>query len=163
MFKQAALLLGNAWRYARTPVTKFILSSTGLLGLDEPLSPNHNSYASHATSHRPNGTSRRQRRELGDALGDAELECERIPDDHLGPFASSRSWDVWDICLGPFPPLSPSRNRCYIDRAAVLRPQMGVVTDTLCALNDACSRKSVILRVTPQTLLGLGGHCRGPP
>ena len=82
------------------------------------LSPNPGSRADHATSHGPNGsmdpTSRRPGGGLGDALGVAE--CERIPDNHSGPFASSRSWIVWDICLRPFPlpstPLSTPQHRC---------------------------------------------------
>ena len=78
------------------------------------LSPNPGSRAGDATSEGPNGsmdpTSRRRGGGLGDALEDAE--CERIPDNHSGPFASSRSWVVWDICLGPFPLLSTPQLRC---------------------------------------------------
>ena len=113
MFAQIVLLLENGRRYAISPITKFLLSSTGL---GEPhfrrileavqIMPRLNG-SMDPTSRRPGGG-------LGDALGVAE--CERIPDNHSGPFASSRSWIVWDICLRPFPlpstPLSTPQHCC---------------------------------------------------
>ena len=116
MFAQIVLLLENGRRYAISPITKFLLSSTGLgephfrrileavqimPRLMDPTGP---------WTQRPDVPGGG----LGDALGVAE--CERIPDNHSGPFASSRSWIVWDICLRPFPlpstPLSTPQHRC---------------------------------------------------
>ena len=77
IFEQVAQALENARRYAISPITKFLLSSTGL---DEAhfrgVSPNPGSRAAHATSHGPNWsmdpTSRRRGGGLGDALEEAE-------------------------------------------------------------------------------------------